>query len=151
MNETQRARFEILMTAAVDGELDPEGREELDEILRLRPEWRGELEDHRRIREVVGTMQFVKPPEEFWDRYHRKVLHRLERSIGWVLVVVGLGLLLGYGGALGLLELVQDTEVPFWVKVGVTASLGGFAILLISIIRERLTLRTRERYDEVQR
>lgn len=151
MTGPERERFEILVTAAVDGELDAVGRSELDEILKAHPELRRELEDQMHVKEIVGTMRFVEPPEEIWDRYTQGVLFRLERRIGWVLFTLGAGILIGYGGFIGLKELFLADDVSMWVKGGVFTTLAGSAVLLISVIRERLHSRASDRYDEVIR
>lgn len=151
MDPRERERFEALVTAAVDGELDEAGRAELEEVLARHPGLRREMEDQLRVKEVVGTMAFVEPPEELWDGYRKGVMHRLERGVGWVLFTIGIALLAGGGAWVGLMELMGAEDVPLWVKAGTLAALLGTAVLLFSIIRERLFLRKRERYDEVQR
>jgi len=151
MDPRERERFEALVTAAVDGELDDGGCRELEEILAGSPELRREMEDQRKVKEVVGTMRFAKPPEEVWDTYRRTLAHRLERGVGWILFTVGTALLVGYGSYLALMELFKDEDVSLAIKAGVLASLLGLAVLLGSVIRERLFLRKRERYEEVER
>ena len=151
MDPRERERFEALVTAAVDGELDEAGWRELEEIFSRRPDLRREMEDQRKIKEVVGTMRFIQPAEEHWDRFKRMVLHRLERSVGWSFFVIGVGILLGYGGYVALMALLTAEDVDLWVKAGTLLTLLGTAVLLVSIIRERLFLRRRERYDEVER
>jgi hypothetical protein len=151
MDPRERERFEALVTAAVDGELDEGGRRQLEEILAGSPELRREMADQLKVKEVVGTMRFARQPEEIWDDYRRTLAHRLERGVGWILFTVGAALLVGYGGYLALMELFKDEDVSLVIKAGVLASLLGLAVLLGSVIRERLFLRKRERYDEVER
>jgi len=71
--------------------------------------------------------------------------------VGWILFTVGTALLVGYGSYLALMELFKDEDVSLAIKAGVLASLLGLAVLLGSVIRERLFLRKRERYEEVER
>ena len=151
MTGPERERYEILVTAAVDGELDITGRKELESILEVFPELRIEMEDQMQIKEVVGTLRFVEPPEEIWDVYQKAVLFKMERRIGWSLFLSGVALLMGYGGWIGLSELWMADDISFLVKGGVSISMGGLGVLLASLIRERMFLRTRERYEGVIR
>ena len=145
-----RERFEQLAAAAADGELDGAALRELEGILRERPELRAELEEQRKVKEVLGTMRFAQPPEEVWDRYRATVARRLEQGIGWVLLCAGVALLLGYGVFRGILGLVR-ADLSVWIKAGALAAAAGLALLVASLVRERLFVRARERYGEVRR
>ena len=82
-----------------------------------------------------------------WDSIYR----RLERSVGWILMSVGIILLLGFGAWQLVNEFLLSSEESLWLRAGVGATLGGTIVLLVSIAREALTKYRSERYREVQR
>jgi len=151
IDETRREEARMLMMAALDGEISPQERQRLDGMLaeddRLREEWRRMTE----VKEATGSMGYSPPPEEVWDRYWTSVYNRIERGIGWVLVSLGAIVLIGYGIWQWLERMLADTGMPFFLKAAVFAVLIGLLILIVSVLREKISMGTRERYKEVQR
>jgi hypothetical protein len=47
--------------------------------------------------------------------------------------------------------IIQDPTIPMLLKFGILTVLAGLVILLVSIGRERLFVRKRERYKEVMK
>jgi hypothetical protein len=101
------------------------------------------------------------------------IYRRLERSVGWLLLAIGLIVLLGYtgwdildefflnpkespvavirpDGTGGFTVLSTPLPAPIY-RLGVGAALGGCIVLLISVGRESLTKYRTERYREVKR
>jgi tetrahydromethanopterin S-methyltransferase subunit E len=60
-------------------------------------------------------------------------------------------ILLFFGGYKAIEGIIQDPTTPLILKVGIIALLGGLVVLLVSIIRERIFVRKRERYKEVEK
>jgi anti-sigma factor RsiW len=140
-----------LMMAALDGEIGPEEREEFDRALDRDTALRKEWERMTRVKEVTAEMTLREPPAEVWDDYWEDIYRRNERKVAWILVSIGASLLLGYGIFEFVREIVGDSTLPVIVKGGLLfAALGG-AILVVSVIRERLFLHRRDPYREVQR
>jgi|YNPMSStandDraft_1061717.scaffolds.fasta_scaffold02494_6 hypothetical protein len=84
-----------------------------------------------------------------YDLYWSKFLNRLERVIGWFLFVVGILILASYGLFQFILFLLKDIQLSLFVKAGIFLSVVGFVLLLFSVIRERLTLRKKDKFSEV--
>jgi ferric-dicitrate binding protein FerR (iron transport regulator) len=145
----ERARR--LMMAALDDELAGGEREELDRLLAEDAELRQEWERLNKVKEVTATMDLRSPPEEIWDRYFGSVYNRLERGVAWILVSLGAIVLAGYGMWELLTEMLADTGLPGFVKIAVFAVLLGGVILLVSVIRERLFVRRKDPYKEIDR
>jgi anti-sigma factor RsiW len=139
------------MMAALDGELDPAGREQLDRTLAGDPSLREEWERLRRVREVMETMTLRRPSREVWDTYWTSVYNRIERSIGWVLTSIGAAIVLGWGAWQAIESLLADTTVPVFVKIGLLALAVGAAVLLVSVVREKWFTRGKDPYREVER
>ncbi len=148
--ELQRPQF--LMMAALDGEISEHERLELEQILKgdaaLRREWT-QLE---RVKEVTSTMVMSEPPEEVWDDYWREgVYKRIERGIGWILVTVASLVLVGFGLWQLTDVLLADSDLPGFVKMALFSLLMGGAVLLASVMREKLFMRSKDPYAKVKR
>ena len=148
-NRDERARH--LMMAALDDELSGADRQEWEALLAGDDELRREWERLNRVKEVTHTMSYRKPPEEVWERYWESVYNQAERGVGWLLASIGAVVLAGYGIWEFVAELFADTSLPPVIKYAVFALLLGGAILLFSVIREKLFTRRRDAYKEVQR
>jgi hypothetical protein len=150
-DRVDRDRAMQLMMAALDGEIDAAGRDELEEMLRGDADLRSEWDRLRKVKEVTGTMALRKPPDEVWDRYWVSVYNRLERGIGWVFASIGAVILISYGLWEFLWALVEDTSMPFLVKGAIVLLIVGGVVLGISVIREKFFTGRRDSYKEVQR
>jgi len=90
------------------------------------------------------------PPEK-WDQYWQGVYPRLERGLGWMLMSLGALVLLIYGSWEIAKEWILSPDIPLWIKAAGISFWTGLAILLISVIREKLFLHKQERYKDIQR
>lgn len=68
------------------------------------------------------------------------------RSLGWLLLVAGLLALAG----LAVYEFLTDPGVSGSMKLIVGAIYGGLAILLVSVLRQRLIERRTDPYKDVE-
>jgi len=139
------------MMAALDGELGPDERGELDRLLAADDALRVEWERMSRVKEVTGSMAYRKLPDEVWDRYWETVYNKAERGVGWVLLSIGSFVLFGYGTWKWLEAVFNETDLPFMIKISLFAVLLGGFVLLFSVIREKWFTRKRDPYKEVQR
>jgi len=141
-----------LLSAYLDGELAPDRRQRVHEHLDACDACSRELAALKGLTEDLNMMRFREPEDAELQRYWAGVYNRLERSVGWVLFSAGAILLLCYG-AFHLIEaIVEDPAIDLAVKVGACALVFGSIVLLVSILRERLTVRRADRYSkEVQR
>jgi hypothetical protein len=94
-------------------------------------------------------MELKNPPKEMWQVYWSSVYNRLERRIGWILLSIGAIIMLFFGGYKAIVGIIEDPTIPMILKIGILAALGGLVILIVSIGRERIFVRQRERYKEV--
>jgi len=145
-------RTRSLLMAAIDSELTSADRRELETLAARSPEVRDEWDRLARVKSVTQTMTWKEPAVETWDRYWDNVYNRTERKIAWLLVLGGALVLSGWG----LWESVpawfnsiwQDETMPLAVRIAtVTAILGG-VLLVISVVREQLTVKRTDPYDK---
>jgi len=140
-----------LISSYHDGGLSSEQKRSVEGHIQTCAECRKEWNDMKKLEEVMNKMELKKPKPEVWKVYSTSVYNRLERRIGWILFSVGAMILLFFGGYKMVESIIQDTTTPLLVKVGIMVLMGGSAVLLVSVLRERLFVRQRERYKEVEK
>ncbi len=144
-------RVRQLLMSALDGELTARERRELEGLLNADSSLRDEWNRLTRVKEVTQSMSLRKPPDEVWEDYWASVYSRLERGIGWILVSIGLIVLVSYGAWRGVEELIADAGLPWFLKGAILATTVGLAVLFVSVVREKLFVRSRDPYKDVQR
>ncbi len=140
-----------LISSYHNGELNEEQKKTVEEHLAQCPECQREFEEMGKLEEVMSQMELRKPPKEIWQLYWASVYNRLERRIGWILLSIGAMILLFFGGYKMVEGIVQDPTTPLFLKAGILVFMAGIIVLLFSVIRERLFVRKRERYKEVEK
>lgn len=144
-------KIKELISPYYEGELNEEEKELVERHLKECSECKKEFEEMRKFEEVMGKMELKKPPKETWKMYWSSVYNRLERRIGWILFSIGAIIVLFFGGYKLVEGLIQAPDVPIFFKIAILSILGGVVILLVSLVREQLFVRKRERYKEVEK
>lgn len=134
-----------------DGELTAEQKKVVEAHLLECPECRHEFEDIGKFEEVMDKMELKQPPKETWQVYGSSVYNRLERRIGWIFLSIGAIILLFFGGYQLVESIIKDPSTPLVLKIGILAFMGGIAVLLVSLGREQIFVRQRERYKEIEK
>lgn len=75
---------------------------------------------------------------------------RASVGTGQVLVILGLILVYGVGGYWLIGELMEDLEVPWFVKFGVPAILIGLTILFFIVLAQRMKAARTDKYTDVK-
>ena len=143
--------YKLLIMKHLDGETSPSEAQELTVHLAECANCQQELEDLQKIKEVTGEMKKHFLPEMAWDEYWRRLFNRLERGISWILISIGAIILLVYGAYHFVIDVLGSSEIPGIVRVGILTLVIGLAILLVSVIREKLMVRKHDKYKEVKR
>jgi len=151
LTDEQRNRFRMLLMAAIDHELSPDDEREFQSFLSISADCQREWEEYQKLKEATMQLKFTQPPEEVWDRYWLNVYNRIERGLGWVLTSIGATVMLFYGAFKAVESIVADPKLEWFAKAGILAVLGGLAILLVSVLREKLMTRKTDKYKEIQR
>lgn len=141
----------VLLEKALSGELTEAERKEFQRLCDNRPDVAQEWSAMQSLQEVTMTMRFKKAPEEQWDSYWANVYARLERGIAWLFITIGTVIVVALAGYQAVLEFLRDTETPITLKIGIAAVVFGLAVLLVSVVREKWTLRRADKYKEVIR
>lgn len=146
-----RDKFEQLMMGAIDNELNIEQRQEFEQALAQNKAWQLEYEKYKNLKEVTGTMQFSSPSPEVWDQYWLTIYNRIERGIGWLIFSAGVVILLTYLGFHMVEAIINEPNLAIILKVGILLTIGGLALLFVSVVRERLFTRKYDPYKEIKR
>lgn len=137
----------IRMMQKVDGVIAPEEDAALAAHVAQCAECRAELEaftEHKQVTDLIRErLRYDAALDDYWKGVH----NRLERGVGLALLVIGIGIVAGFG----LFAALSDPSIPLALRVGIGATAGGGLILLISVIRWRLATAKKDRYTEVIR
>lgn len=147
----EHERYKTLIIAYLDGEIKKNEERELLKHLDICLECRRDLEDFKKLKEVMGHMKFTEPDERIWETYWSSVYNKLERSVGWILTSIGAIILLFYGGYKAVENIIKNPSIPLFLKIGILSLLLGIVILFVSVLRERIYIRKKERYKEVEK
>lgn len=143
--------YKKFLVGYLDGELKNKERELIENHLRKCPECQKELKEFKKLRGVMMSMKYQKPPDEVWENYWKSIYNRLERRISWILTSVGAAILLFYGGFKLVEDFIKNPEIALLLKIGILVLLAGLVILFISILRERIFIFKYDKYREVKR
>lgn len=144
-------KYRILLSGYIDNELSPEERQDFEVHLEGCADCQKELESFQKLQEVTGAMKYADIPEQVWEGYWSSLYKRMERGVSWIFISIAAIILLCFGGYHIFVDFFLNAEAPLWLKIGIGCGMFGFIVLLVSITRERLFAKKRDRYDEVTR
>ena len=147
----EHAEIKKLIASYHEGVLESAQEKAVKEHLHTCSECRQEFEDMRKFEEVMQKMALKQPTKETWEVYWSSVYNRLERGIGWIFLSIGAMILLFFGGYKMVEGIIKDPGIPLLLKVGILSFMAGIVVLLVSLGREQIFVRSRERYKEVQK
>jgi len=151
MTTTEKNRFESLLMKAIDGELDSDEAKAFSHFIETFEFCKNEWEELSKLNKITGGIQMKLPEPEKWEQYWSHIYNRLERGIGWILFSVGMIILLSTGGYYAIQAFLSDPDIPLPEKIGLSAFFLGSAILIVSVVREKLTLRKSDKYKDLVR
>jgi len=143
-------RKKELLMKAVDDVATEDELKELERYTQTDSALADEYKAFKNIKEVTDTIMFKELPDSYWKGYWENIYNRLERGVGWIFFSIGAIILLIYGGYRLFLDFFLSNEVSLILKLGVAIGGIGLIILLVSIAREVIFARSKERYKEVK-
>lgn len=144
-------KFKDLIMGYVDDELDAHEKELLESHITDCGECSKELSDFKKLKSITDDINLYEPEDKIFDEYWSSIYNRIERSIGWILLSVCGMVVLFYGGFLLVEEIIKDETIGLVFKVGIVGFIAALSILLVSVLRERLRFRSKDRYKNVNR
>jgi ferric-dicitrate binding protein FerR (iron transport regulator) len=128
----------------LDGELPPEERRRFEAAMEASTELRREAAIYRALREDLTAVSFERGVgrDSVWGRVNR----RLTRPIGWLLLIVGVAVWVGY-----VVYEFFASPAPSWQKMATSAVVIGVLLLFASVIYERYRELLTDPYRHVER
>lgn len=151
LTSQDKERFQNLLMKAVDAELNSDEETEFNHFIETDVECRIEWEEFSKLNKLTGGIQMKLPEQEKWDHYWANIYNRLERRFGWIVFSIGLIILIVTGGFYAIQEFLSNPDIPILEKIGLSAFFIGSAVLIVSVLREKLTLRKTDKYKDIVR
>jgi hypothetical protein len=148
MSKTQNISDHIgeLLSGYIDGELTQQERQRVDVHCDTCEQCRKERDELRQLREQVAQSRLSEYGEDNWRESMNDVTVQTSRGFGWLLLVGGVLAAVG----VGVYEFLTDPGIETYAKVIAGAVYGGFAILFVSVLRQRLIERKTDKYKDVE-
>ncbi|MGD9546146.1 MAG: anti-sigma factor [Candidatus Krumholzibacteriia bacterium] len=140
-----------LLSAYLDGELDAADDAWVAKVLQESPEARRIFAELKQVKDLAGAMRLKEAPPEAWEGFRDSIYNRGERSLGWLLLITGAALVAGWGALQLVAAIWNEPDLPGPVRFGILGVVAGLALLLLSVVRERIHTRRRTRYKDVIR
>jgi predicted anti-sigma-YlaC factor YlaD len=140
-----------MMMGYLDNELSDEQKRQFEEHLTGCPECTEELKEFRKLKAITDEVTLVEPEDKLWQDYWGGVYNRIERGVGWIALSLAVIILLIFGGFKVIETIIKDSQIECTFKIGLVLLIIGLAVLLVSVLRERLYFWKKDRYKDVRR
>ena len=145
MNNCERIKY--LLMGLIDDELTDNEKCEVHDHLRKCASCRDEYSEMVETGKILNGVSFNEPDDEILERIWKNPFTRFSRISGFVLLFGGWVALIAYSVYQALIE----SKEPFFSRISTSAVIIGFIVLLLSVMRERLTTFKSDKYKGVQR
>ncbi len=136
-----------LLSAYMDDELTQQDGQRVRVHLEDCDECRRTLEQLRTLQQATAATQFQKPTEEEMEKLEERMSVQVPRKAGWLLLLTGFAVWAIYGVYLFL----TDPDLMTFENLSAGAIVVGLALLLISVLRQRLLELPHDRYRGVKK
>jgi hypothetical protein len=140
-----------MMMSYLDNELDEEQKKRFEEHLKGCPECTKELKEFRNLKAITDEVTLVEPEDKLWADYWSGVYNRIERGTGLIIFSIAAIILIIFCGFKMIENIIENPNVECIFKLGLVLFIIGLAILLVSVLRERLYFHKKDRYKDVRR
>jgi anti-sigma factor RsiW len=137
---------EALLSGYLDGMLTQQDTQRIRLHLESCTSCRRVVDEMKSIREVTMTSTSSTPPDDQWDERPRGGVSRLSFGLGWAIVIAWIVGLIGF--ALGQLWSGPESLTE---KLLIFSAITGFALLLLSVVIDRLKRFQSDRYRRVEK
>jgi hypothetical protein len=134
------------LSGLVDGELTQQDRQRVLLHCEQCPECSQNLADLQALRGRMGQAGLSTLGEDVWRETMNDSIVQTSRGVGWILLLIGLAVAL----AAGIYLFFFSPETSVWEKFMMFAIYGGLAVLLYSVLRQRLIERKTDKYKDVE-
>ena len=135
----------------MEDDLSTDEKVEFYKMINDNPRFQKEYEEQKKVKGALMNMSLKNPGREFWDNYWLGIYNRIERGIAWILISLSAIVIAGYGIYEAISNLLAETKMLGFLKYAIIALVIGAAILIFSLIRERIAVGKKDKYKEIQR
>jgi len=139
-----------LIVKYVDGAASDEERARLEAHVATCAKCRREVEGHTRVANAARDIRFVDLPEDAWRSYWKNTYNRMERTIGWALVVIGFAVVSSCVVGRFAHWIATNQTLNLAEKLGLGAVVAGLVVIVVGVVRERIVMRRFDRYRRVR-
>ena len=136
-----------LLMGLLDNELTDTEKIEVNEHLIRCSTCRDELEQLKMVSNNLSAISYLEPDDNVLRKLWKNPLYRFSQIAGILLIIAGNIFLSGYG----IYKLIIDKDTDIFYKTTICAIASGVALLLISVIIQRLKTIKHDPYKEVLR
>ena len=144
-------KYKGLLMGYLDDELSPEEKQQLENHLLECENCRKELEDFEQLKSITDGITLYEPEDKVFDDYWSSIYNRIERSVGWILLSVCGMVMLFYAGFMLIEEIINDPTLGWVFKIALIGFMAALSVLLVSVLRETLNYRKKDRYKNIRR
>ncbi len=136
-----------LICKVVDGTATPEEQKIMYELKEKDSEVQAEFDAQKKVAETFGFVGLPELDDSLRQQFISGVYNKLERKTGWILLIIGIVFVFGYG----LYEFITKPDINSVYQIGITGIIIGFGLLFCSVLRIRVKLRKHDKYKGVIR
>ena len=134
------------LSGYIDGELTQQQRQRVEIHCSQCEECESLRKDLLALRSDVGEAMLSQYGEDKWRETMDDTGVQVSRGIGWVMLIIAA---LGVGGVI-VFGFLTDPSISGFAKLVIGGFYGGLAVLLGSVIRQRLIERKTDKYKDVE-
>ena len=134
------------LSGYIDGELTQQQRQRVEIHCSQNEKAQALLEELQALRSDVGNATLSQYGEDKWRESMDDMGVQVSRGIGWVMLIIAA---LGVGGVL-VYGFLTDPSLGWFAKLVIGGFYTGLAVLLGSVIRQRLIERKTDKYKDVE-
>lgn len=146
MSDQHHEDIGALLSGYIDGELTQQQRQRVERLCEEHSEYAQALEELRSLRHRVGSAELSTTTADQWRENIDDRLAGVTRGFGWLLLAGGVLLF----AAWWVYQLLFVSAAPLLLKLFVALFYGGFALLFLSVLRQRLLERKTDKYEDVE-
>ena len=144
-------KYKDLLMGYLDDEISEQERVELEKHLAECEDCKKELADFKDLKSITDDITFYQPEDEVFDQYWSNIYNRIERTAGWIILSVSGMVLLFYAGFKMIEDIIHDPTISWIFKGALVAFIAALSVLTVSVLRERLNTRKKDRYKDIRR